>query len=543
MSNETIDGFRVTDANGRPFGKPTITADKQGNVYLGVSRKSTSYETNTTKPCVAVYKLGLDTITDSVGKRILWTSSGEMKNPMFALGTLEPVGYSGLAYTTGKVSLTVPEFMFFNLSSGSEGTATQSSEKTRYLWVLDNYERVVAVLSSEDDESCPFFNDTHTERTDYFNTFTFSCPADHDSSDSIVEGGYVIIPDLDWECREFYITNVSTTRDSEGKLIKVAQCVGAEQEIAYARPITELVYTAEPASAIAGSLLGATRWEVGQVDWAGSFTFKWNHPMTVWACLIELAKAANLEIKARVVIDGANIVGRYIDLLESRGSATNKVFRYGHDIMGISRTGDVAKLYTAMEGRGRSKENGAVVDFRNVVWTIAGGDPCDKPSGQNYVEDIYALDKYGLYAPPGFPTGAQYHRWGVHEDANIEEGDEQQLLIDTWNDLQKNCKPQVTYDITPATLERAPEQHVGGGKFNDRFRIGDTVGVWDPQVCRSDDPTIIRVVEVSRCYSEPSKDTIKVGVLTEDFIKILSRLYRLQKYVMAWEGKWSNYNP
>src|SRR5690606_15395641 len=123
--------------------------------------------------------------------------------------------------------------------------------------------------------------------------------------------------------------------------------------------------------------------------------------------LLRLAEEFGGELRFRAVWQDGQIVARYVDLLQQRGRRTGKRFEYRKDIEGLTREEDTTELVTALIGVGASLDDGSRVNFANVVWSKASGDPADKPAGQDWIGDPEALARWGL------PDGR--HLMGVYE--------------------------------------------------------------------------------------------------------------------------------
>ncbi len=127
---------------------------------------------------------------------------------------------------------------------------------------------------------------------------------------------------------------------------------------------------------------------------------------------------------------------------------------------------DDRNLYTAIYGRGKGKSTAAGDDtnaqkltFDNVVWTVANGDPADKPSGQKWIEDAAATVLYGR-------NGRK--RTGIKDFPDEE--DPARLLIRTWDYLQTVNKPRVTINCT--LLDMYPL-----GYAHEQILLGDEVAI------------------------------------------------------------------
>ena len=89
------------------------------------------------------------------------------------------------------------------------------------------------------------------------------------------------------------------------------------------------------------------------------------------------------------------------------------------------------------------QDDNAILTFKDAVWTIAGGDPANKPSGQSYVEDAAATAAYGRNGRP---------RFGFFQNGDIDDPD--LLLQKTWEALQAVKEPEVSIECMVRDLHR-----------------------------------------------------------------------------------------
>lgn len=366
------------------------------------------------------------------------------------------------------------------------------------LWVFDARETLRSVLTNDSPGGCPYWDDEHTESLDGTLTYKFSCAADHAAASWLEVGGYVAVTDLDGQIVLFQIRQIDEVSDDTGRYYVVdAENAALELLGNYIRPSTWAGYTAEQAMQTA---LAGTRWQPGQVDWLGTQTLKFDQMTTVFEALQQIRAAFGGEFAFRVELQGNRIVGRYIDLLEQRGSTTLKRFEYRKDLKGVKRTVDMSQLCTAIIGQGKSDGNGAVTTFASVEWRKANGYPVDKPLGQDWVGDDDALEQYGRDGQ---------HIFGLYVDD--QQDDPRALLEAAWQELQARKQPLVTYEMDAILLERAVKSLDGDEAYeHERVRLGDTVVVRDEEF---DPPLVLtaRVISLTRSYSDPTRDSVVLG--------------------------------
>ena len=231
------------------------------------------------------------------------------------------------------------------------------------------------------------------------------------------------------------------------------------------------------ADQVLSGILEGTGYQLGNVDGltrTGKLSFYY---ISVRQALVKIIESYACEFKVRYTFVENKIIGRYIDLSQSFGHFTGHQFEYGSNILDVTYEESSDDVVTALIGRGKGEqstdENGEAtggygrrIQFKDVVWSTAKGDPVDKPAGQNYVTNETARNIYGLHQ-----NGVIKHRFGVYTNEDIEEPVE--LLKATYNELQRLSVPIVTFKANLLDLANAIEQDVW---------IGDSVGIVRDQI-------------------------------------------------------------
>lgn len=278
-------------------------------------------------------------------------------------------------------------------------------------------------------------------------SLTIEFPVSDDDSEYLVGGNQVAFRDLKGNFRLFTIRETDDTNETTTE--KIVECLPSFQELTDVF-VEERRPQNQTAEYVLGLVLENSRWKVGNVADLGnnstSFYFK-----DAYSCLTELIDIWGGEIVDRIEIDKNKIVGRYIDIVYSKGENNGKRFEVGKDIQSINRT----VLYypkTALYGQGSSLEtdgggHSRKLTFRDVMWFKEQGDPTDKPIGLRWVGDEEAREKHGIYNPD---TNEMEHRFGLFED-NDEENPEE-LLKKTWLAVQDEKEPKAQYEMTINTF-------------------------------------------------------------------------------------------
>ena len=231
------------------------------------------------------------------------------------------------------------------------------------------------------------------------------------------------------------------------------------------------------ADQVLSGILEGTGYQLGNVDGltrTGKLSFYY---ISVRQALVKIIESYACEFKVRYTFVENKIIGRYIDLSRSFGHFTGHQFEYGSNILDVTYEESSDDVVTALIGRGKGEqstdENGEAtggygrrIQFKDVVWSVANGDPVDKPAGQNYVTNETARNIYGLHQ-----DGVIKHRFGVYTNEDIE--DPVELLKATYKELQRLSVPIVTFKANLLDLANAIEQDIW---------IGDSVGIVRDQI-------------------------------------------------------------
>ena len=254
--------------------------------------------------------------------------------------------------------------------------------------------------------------------------------------------------------------------------------------------------------------LQGTRWSVGQVSDGGTSSTNFYYVNTLEA-IQKIVNLFNLEAVFSVSLDkhNARVVRRQVNLYSQQGERTGKRFEHGSNLLTVEREENSENLVTALIGRGKGEEiyhdadgnkttapasnandapdgYGRRINFADVVWSKAAGNPVDKPAGQEYVEDPNATAIYG------FDDGKPRIGLEVFEDIT----DPNELLQATWKALQVLKRPKVSF--------KASVIDVGN------LGLGDTVAIirHDIQI-----EYFTRVYKVTHNLLDEKQNTIELG--------------------------------
>ena len=231
------------------------------------------------------------------------------------------------------------------------------------------------------------------------------------------------------------------------------------------------------ADQVLSGILEGTGYQLGNIDGLtrmGKLSFYY---ISVRQALVKIIESYACEFKVRYTFVENKIIGRYIDLNQRFGRFTGHQFEYGSNILDVTYEESSDDVVTALIGRGKGEQStddngeatggyGRRIQFKDVVWSVANGDPVNKPAGQNYVTNETARNIYGLHQ-----NGVIKHRFGVYTNEDIE--DPTELLKATYKELQRLSVPIVTFKANLLDLANAIEQDIW---------IGDSVGIVRDQI-------------------------------------------------------------
>lgn len=191
-----------------------------------------------------------------------------------------------------------------------------------------------------------------------------------------------------------------------------------------------------------------SNWNAGTSDITGNYQMQRTR-YTLKEVIFAWANKVQGEIDERIIIYNDKPT-RYVDIKKSLGSNKGKVLYDDRDLTDINIEVPVDTIYTMAYGYGKSEtvegtEESKPITFKDIVWTVAGGDPVDKPAGQEWVAlpDEYK-QKYGYYDT----NGILQHRATGYEESGVELPSE--LLQRTYDFLLKNVQDQSIYKLTAA---------------------------------------------------------------------------------------------
>lgn len=259
--------------------------------------------------------------------------------------------------------------------------------------------------------------------------------------------------------------------------------------------VEDVSLTNVTADTAAAAMLADTRWAVGDYVSSDPNGIKAYYE-TAWAKLCEIRGTWGVKFQPRIVLTGREITGRYIDIISAAPVNRGVRIEISKSLESIGVVYDDRSLFTALYGRGQGlstlvgdETNDAKVTFEDAIWTIAGGDPADKPEGQKWVEDVDATTLYGR-------NGRR--RAGVIEFPDIDNADN--LLQATWDALQIMKYPKITIECAINVLSSY-------GYSGQLMLLGDEVAVIDDNLGLELQATVVKMPR-DLLHWEETKPTI-----------------------------------
>ena len=226
-------------------------------------------------------------------------------------------------------------------------------------------------------------------------------------------------------------------------------------------------------AALSIALTNSPMWRAGTCD-VGTTGGASLYDGQVWDYLAKLVEVWGGEMDARIVVDSAGVVSRYVDWHARIGSANvTRRFDWGHDVTGIRRTPDPGPYYCRVVPRGGSEGT----DSDGVSYSNRIGIE-DETGGIPYLEDADAAADFRMSDGAGgwiYPTKTVNY-------ALATEGDSEELLNLAQADLHNHTRPGVTYEANVVQFARAGMDVQG-------VALGDSVQCVD----RGFGPTPLRI--------------------------------------------------
>ena len=328
------------------------------------------------------------------------------------------------------------------------------------LYIFDKNDNMLEILNFSDTEE-----DTMDRQIN--STYKYEIKLNINLSKNLIKENKLGFFDLNGEFQLFIIKEITDTIFSDD--IKELYCIH-DYYSTNSKIITDKRITNGTCLQAITKALEDTNYNVGII---GEFETNVDinfYYISSWKALNNIAEKFGGEIRPRIEFnEDANTLSKYIDILNRLGQDSGIRFTYDTNVKEIKRNIADEEHYNVLYGRGTSlpttdetgEETGGytrLIDFADVVWSIANGNPCNKPSGQKYIEDLDSIGKYGRLE-------------GIYENKDI--ADTAELLQATYNKLQETKEPKVSYEADVEDIQDIE------GYEHYSYKLGDTVIILD----------------------------------------------------------------
>lgn len=355
------------------------------------------------------------------------------------------------------------------------------------LYILNRDLNVEAVMKNEGN-SLSFYDDLHTENLETgAELFEFTSPADHELSEHLKVGNFIVFKNLDNNDVMFTITRVEDTHGQKFEKRVFTQNSGMELNNEYEDPYSETSQNYLPY--YANKAIQWTGWELGENESESNLTLKFEEYDTVLKRLQRIASEFNMELYFTVEMQGSHVKSKKVNFVKKRGANHGKRFSYSKDITEIIRTVDSSETITAVKGIGKTDENGVTTTFKSKIYD--DGDFYTQ-NGSDTIFSRTAIEEWGS-------QGGNIKGKFEYDTSNSEN-----LFTRALNFLKENKQPKVTYEISVIALERLSKYE------EEKVRIGDTVRVTDFEF---NPPLLLeaRVSQLETSYTDPTKDVVTLS--------------------------------
>lgn len=252
------------------------------------------------------------------------------------------------------------------------------------------------------------------------------------------------------------------------------------------------------------AILAETGWTLGTVtatERTGSVDVYYQ---TAWKAILDAQNTFDARLVVRYEMENNAITGRVLDVLAKESTFRGRIFDSARDTDNIYTTRENVPV-TMLFGIGKAVSTGdnpQKLTFADIAWSRANGDPADKPAGQDWISDPEAVAKYG-------------QRQDVY--SNQYQDDPEKLLRETWEELQKRCKPSMTITANVQDMEMTE------GFGHQQVRLWDTAAI----VKRNGTALESTIINIERDYVTPWLTKITLG--NEEHASIAQQMANNQK--------------
>ncbi|MBP3951122.1 phage tail spike protein [Bacillus suaedae] len=356
---------------------------------------------------------------------------------------------------------------------------------------------MIHVLHHQTDEIIGWINevieDSHKNGLENTETYDFEVSTLTNHVDKIDKRSRMLIPGEDGDYHEF-IVNETVELTEVG--VKEVYAIGSHQELDKLKIIAPETREGETVKSAGQFVLeGIDDWQLGVVEYSGIQNWTIERHVGAWGALKAIASLFDCELRFRIVVNGDQVTGRYVDFVKRRGLNRGKEIRFGKDLVGIKRRILSERIVTALYCIGPERQDGT-----RLTTTVTNDSAYQNwnRKGEHLIE---------LYEPESSDTEMTLDR----------------LTQLGETELKKRIDAAVEYELDAVSLE-----HIFGYE-HEITRLGDSAKVKDEHF---NPPMYLdsRVIFVDRSVFDESQKSFKLGEVVEykqeDVLKTWRELQR-----------------
>ncbi|UIJ64448.1 hypothetical protein LW858_15740 [Bacillus cereus] len=279
-----------------------------------------------------------------------------------------------------------------------------------------------------------------------------------------------------------YVINNEVEKDSKDRSITV-HASGAWVQIAKDGIIKPQRIESETVNTFIDIALADSKWQRGITDYSSFHTMTIDEFIDPLTFLKKIASLFKLEIQYRVEIQGSQIIGWYVDMIQRRGRDTGKEIELGKDLIGVTRIEHSRDICTALVGFVKGEGDNVI-----TIESINRGLPyiVDNDAFQRWNER--GKHKFGFYTP------------------ETEELDmtPKRLMTLMEIELKKRVNSSVSYEVEAQSIGRI------FGLAHELINEGDTIRIKDTGFT----PKLYleaRVIAGDESFTDPTQDKYVFG--------------------------------
>ena len=383
------------------------------------------------------------------------------------------------------------------------------------LFVFDRNEEIVARLENGNKDSCPYYDAKVKSILNGEQILNFKTTLEHQDAKLIEEYGYIARKNKFNKWQLFLITELVETHADTLEIEVTAEHSLVELDGVF---IELMTFDRKTPAVVLPAILAGTRWEVGTIAGTEIHDLTIKNKSVLWA-LQKFCERWGLELSFEIEITANYISKRKVNCYITKGLWNGKRFEYSKDLIEVVRNIEAKTIKTALYGVGKEIEdsNGLRMDFANVEWvTGVNGAPMNKPLGQKWLGDEDAKAIWGKKTKVG--DNNKQHIFGMYE--TTENTDAEDLLWETWVQLQTVKTPNVTYDLKVVDLFKIM------GLEPEAIDLGDQGAVIDKDLGLE---LQARIIEYEEDLINSENDQLVLGNFVPRFTDLTNKLEVLEQ--------------